>query len=92
MASATRTATLAFVGCGAVTGQEWTVGTNICSGDLVSNDHGDINLVDNITSSLNGSAAFACNLGTWTVDQSTATCAPVGVVSVSNSAILQEKI
>ena len=92
MASTTRTATLAFAGCDATTTpQTWTVdATNTCSGgSLAASGHGDMISLDNTAASLNGSATFTCNRGTWEVDSTTATCAPVGGASVSNSAILQ---
>ena len=89
LASTTRTATLAFAGCGATTTHKHgTVGTNICSGGaLAASGHGDMISLDNTAASLNGSATFTCNRGTWEVDSTTATCAPEGVASVSDTAI-----
>ena len=84
-ASTTRTATL-VLGCVATTTpQTWTVGTNICSANLIASGHGDMISLDNTAASLNGSATFTCNASTWEVDQSTAICAPVGGASVSSS-------
>ena len=85
LASTTRTATLAFAGCDAVTGEEWSVGSNMCSGALVASGHRDMSFIHSTAMGFNGSATFTCNDGTWEVDQSTATCGAEGVADVSSS-------
>ena len=86
LASATRTATLAFAGCDATTTpQTWTVDTtNICSANLPQTNHGHTSFIHNTATGFGGSATFTCNNGTWSVDQSTATCAPEGAADLSS--------
>ena len=80
-AATTRVSTQAFAGCAAVTGeQEWTVGTNTCSANVVLpiGGHSDTYSFYNSVSGLNGFGTFICNDGTWELDTiTTATCAPV---------------
>ena len=92
LASTTRTATLAFAGCGAVTGQRWTVGGRTCSANLVASGHGDMTSLDSITTGFGGSATFTCNNRIWEIDQSTATCATEGSLSVNISPGIEELI
>ena len=65
-----RSATIVYEDCVGQISEDWRVGANTCSGDLLATSHGETLIVKNTVPGLDGSIIFTCNDGLWEDDPS----------------------